>query len=77
MKIDELLEDDPALRLSDFLETSPRDEVYTFQELSERLNLSHGTIDKAPSENRLWYKDQFFFGSTIAVKEFKRRTQND
>lgn len=76
MKIDELLEDDPAHRLDSFLQGAPMDELYSAKDLTDMLNLSFSLLDRVPSENKVFHKDQYHFGSVNAVKEFKRRIQN-
>lgn len=77
MKISEVIKSSTA-DVVKFLDTAPRDELYTVQELSEKFGVCETTIksSKLLKDYRIKYGDRKYYGSQIAISEFIRQEQD-
>ncbi len=76
MKITEIVQKNPPIsRIVNFLETSPKDELYSSVELSGRFNIPASTIRHAEALNKfkIKYGELNYYGSLKAIEEFKKQ----
>ena len=71
MKINEVLKPS-TVSVATFLETAPRDELYTAEELASKFELSASTVrhSRVLSKYKLAHGDNWYYGSKLAREEF-------
>ena len=78
MKITEVIKTN-VTDVTKFLETAPKDELYTLTELSEKFGIARSTLRQSASllKNRIIYLGKNFYGSKNALREFLKQIDKE
>lgn len=79
MKTSEIVSCAGVESVSKFLETSPRDELFSAEELSSKFGIPPSTIRHSYTlrANAVKYDGKRYWGSMAAIKEFLRQTNEN
>ena len=75
MKITEIVSKPTIKDVIAFLLASPKDEIYTRKELGEKFDIPDSTLrhSRSLAKHGVLYGPWYYFGSSEAIKEFKRQ----
>ena len=75
MKISDVVKFNAVDRVIKFLDTAPRDELYTVQDISRKYDIPESTIktSRVLLNYRIKYGGRNYFGSPVSIREFARQ----